>query len=199
MDSKPLSDIRETLKVQWYRSAMRPERFRELSKSNDFHGWVQAGGHFGLFILTGATVYLTWAAAYWPAFFQALFAHGTIGTFFRGTAAHELGHGSVFWTKWLNKFFLYLFSLLSWWNPFNYASSHTYHHRYTLHPEGDRENLLPLHPNIGKTFLLQMFTVNLLIMPGRTFGKGGLISTIWVTILDAIGKFGSTRHQVTNG
>jgi len=126
-------------------------------------------------------------------FIVALFAHGTFGTFFRGTATHELGHGTVFRTKWLNKVFLYLFSLLSWWNPFDYASSHTYHHRYTLHPEGDRENLLPLHPKVGKTFLLQLFTVNLLTLPGRTFGKGGLISTVWVTILDAVGATRSSE------
>ncbi|MGI9356487.1 MAG: fatty acid desaturase [Rhizobiaceae bacterium] len=191
MSYPPLSNARENLNVQWYRSAMKPERFRELSKSSDLKGWVQAGGHFALFILTGTLVYLTWNAELWPAFFAALFAHGTVGTFFRGTSTHELGHGTVFRTKWLNKFFLYLFSLLSWWNPFDYASSHTYHHRYTLHPDGDRENLLPLHPKVGKTFLLQLFTINLLTLPGRTFGKGGLISTIWVTILDAFGKVGS--------
>ena len=107
---------------------------------------------------------------------------------FSGTAPHELGHGTVFRTKWLNKVFLYLFSLLSWWDPFDYASSHTYHHRYTLHPEGDRENFLPLHPATGKTFLLQLFTINLLTDRGRTFGKGGLISTLWVTILGAFGR-----------
>lgn len=193
MQYQPLSDVRETLNVQWYRSKMPPERFRELSKRSNRQGWIQAGGHFGLFCLTGAAVYLTWAQGHWIAFLAALFVHGTIATFFRGTATHELGHGTVFDTKWLNKFFLFLFSLISWWNPFDYAASHTYHHRYTLHPEGDRENLLPLHPNVGRTFLLQLFTVNLLTQPGRTFGKGGLLSTIWVTMLDAVGKVGSTE------
>ena len=120
------------------------------------------------------------------------FIHGTISSFFKGTAVHELGHGTVFETKWLNKFFLYLFSLISWWNPFDYAASHTYHHRYTLHPEGDREVLLPVHPNVGATFLLQMFTFNLITQPGRTFGKGGLLSAIWLTILAAFGKNGSS-------
>jgi fatty acid desaturase len=191
MKYPPLSEARGTINVQWYRSAMKPERFRELSKSSDMKGWFQAGGHLTLFILTGASVYVTWALEIWPAFILALFAHGTIGTFFRGSSVHELGHGTVFRTRWLNKVFLYLFSLLSWWNPFDYASSHTYHHRYTLHPDSDRENLLPLHPKVGKTFLLQLFTVNLLTLPGRTFGKGGLISTLWVTLLDAFGKTGS--------
>jgi len=186
-----LSKARDTLNIQWYRSAMEPQRFRELSRRSDLKGWIQAGGHFGLFMITGLFVYLAWAAEFWIIFFIALFIHGTVGSFFTGTAPHELGHGTVFHTKWLNKFFLYLFSLLGWWNPFDYASSHTYHHRYTLHPEGDREVLLPMHPNIEKTFLLQLFTLNLLTTPGRSFGKGGLISTIWMTFLDALGRSGS--------
>ncbi|MDJ0823942.1 MAG: fatty acid desaturase [Rhodobacter sp.] len=192
MPNQPLSEVRDTLNVQWYRSKLPPERFRALSKRSDLQGWKQAGGHFALFVLTGTAVYLTWLQGLWPVFFLALFAHGTIASFFRGTAVHELGHGTVFETKWLNKLFLYLFSLISWWNPFDYAASHTYHHRYTLHPEGDRENLLPLHPNVGRTFLVQLFTINLLTQPGRTFGKGGLLSTIWVTMLDAAGKVGPT-------
>lgn len=191
MTYQPLSEVRDTLKVNWYRSKLEPAKLREFSKRSDARGWLQAGGHLALFVLTGGLTFLFWWQGNWPAFFITLFAHGTIGSFFAGTAPHELGHGSVFRTKWLNKVFLYLFSLLSWWDPFDYASSHTYHHRYTLHPEGDRENLLPLHPKVGKTFLLQLFTINLFTQPGRTFGKGGLISTILVTILGALGKVGS--------
>ena len=193
MTYPPLSEVRDTLNVQWYRSRLPPERFRELSKRSDKKGWIQAGGHLALFCVTGLLVFLTWANSLWALFFAALFLHGTVASFFSGTAPHELGHGTVFQTKWLNKVFLYLFSLISWWDPFDYALSHTYHHRYTLHPEGDRENLLPLHPSVGKTFLLQLFTVNLLTQPGRTFGKGGLLSTIWVTILGAMGKTGPTE------
>jgi len=192
MSYEPLSEVRDALNVQWYRSKMPPARFRELSRRSDRQGWIQAGGHLGLFCLTGAAVYLTWAQSLWLPFLAALFAHGTVASFFRGTAVHELGHGTVFRTKWLNSLFLYLFSLISWWNPFDYAASHTYHHRYTLHPEGDREVLLPIHPDVGRTFLLQMFTVNLLTRPGRTFGKGGILSTVRVTMLDAVGRVGTT-------
>ena len=192
MPHRPLSEIRDTLKPQWYRSKMRPERFRELSKRDDRKGWVQAGGHFALFCLTSLAVYLTWAQGVWLLFLIALFVHGTFASFFRGTAVHELGHGTVFQSKRLNDAFLYLFSMISWWNPFDYAASHTYHHRYTLHPEGDREVLMPVHPNVGQTFLLQMFTLNLSTQPGRTFGKGGILSAIWMTMLDAVGKLPST-------
>jgi hypothetical protein len=34
---------------------------------------------------------------------------------------HELGHGTVFKTKWLNTAFLYVFSVLFWWDPIDYA------------------------------------------------------------------------------
>ena len=188
MTYQPLSEIRDTLKVNWYRSKMPPERFRMLSKSSDFQGLKQAGGHLALFILSGAATYIAWTNSAWVLFFVALFAHGTIASFFRGISVHELGHGTVFRTKWLNRLFLYFFSLISWWNPFDYAASHTYHHRYTLHPEGDREVLLPIHPNVGKTFLLQMFTFNVFTTPGRTFTKGGILTTIWLTLLDAVGR-----------
>jgi len=188
----PLAQVRKTLRVKWYRSPIDPQKLRELSKRSDLQGWFQAGGHLALFAGTGTLVYYFWLRESWIGFVLALFAHGTVASFLSGTAPHELGHGTVFRTKWLNKLFLYLFSLLSWWDPFDYATSHTYHHRYTLHPEGDRENLLPLEPKVGSLFLLQLFTVNLLMPPGRTFGKGGLLATIYVTTLSALGVGGLT-------
>ena len=193
MAYQPLLEVRDSLNVQWYRSKMPRERFRELSVRSDRKGWIQAGGHLLLFCTTGTSVFVAWAQGWWVLFFVALFAHGTVASFFRGTAVHELGHGTVFKTKWLNSLFLYLFSMISWWSPFDYAASHTYHHRYTLHPDGDREVLLPVHPNVGRTFLLQLFTLNLMTQPGRTFGKGGILSTIWLTVLDAFGKTGSAE------
>jgi fatty acid desaturase len=122
-----------------------------------------------------------------------LFLHGSIASFFSGIAPHELGHGTVFRSKQLNHFFKIVYSLISWFDPYDYAVSHTYHHRYTLHPEADREVLLPLHPTVGKTFLLQMFTLNLVTQRQRTFGKGGLFPTLIATFRTAIGKVGSTE------
>jgi fatty acid desaturase len=196
MNYQPLSEVRKTLRVDWYRCPIDGAELRELSKRSDLQGWFQAGGHLVLFAVTGSLVYLFWAQKLWLAFIFALFVHGTVGSFFVGIAPHELGHGTVFRTKRLNKIFLYLFSLLSWWDPFDYATSHTFHHRYTLHSEGDRENLLPLEPTVGSTFLLQMFTVNLFTQRGRVFGKGGLISTIYVTVLGAFGIVGSPETPI---
>ena len=188
MTYQELSAVRKTLRVDWYRCQTPPGLLRELSRRSDAQGWLQAGGHAALFALTACLSFYFFLQELWLAFLLALFCHGTITAFFRGNSTHELGHGTVFKTKWLNKVFLYLFSLIGWWDPFDYASSHTYHHRYTLHPEGDREVLLPVEPSLASTFMLQLFTVNLLTQPGRIFGKGGFISTVILTVMAAFGR-----------
>ena len=192
----PLAEVRDHLRVKWYRSPVEPATLRRLMRRSDLQGWLQAGGHLALAVATGALVWWCWARGLWLGCAAALFAHGTVASFFAGVAPHELAHGTVFRTKRLNSVFLYLYSLLSWWDPFDYGTSHTYHHRYTLYPEGDRENLLPLHPSVGRTFLLQMFTINLLTRPGRNFTKGGLLSTLAITVLSSLGLVGSTRAPI---
>ena len=188
-----LSEVRKELRVDWYRCPIESATLRELSKRSDLQGWFQAGGHLTLFIFTATLSYYFWQLKNWPILVITIFAHGTIGSFFSGVAPHELGHGTVFKTKWLNKFFMYLFSLLSWWDPFDYATSHTYHHRYTQYVDGDRENVFPLEPNVGISFLFQIFTINIFSRPGRSFGKGGLIYTIYLTFRSAMGKVGSVK------
>lgn len=186
-----LATVRKNLRVNWYRIPLDRENLRELTLRSNYQGWMQAGGHFAVFLITGMLTYTFWSLEVWWAFFILLFCHGTVSSFFTGTAPHELGHGTVFHSKILNKVFLYLFSLIGWWNPFDYSMSHTYHHRYTMHPEADRENLSPLEPSINLILLIQLFSINLFSRAGRIFGKGGLFSTIYLTFLTAMGKTGS--------
>ena len=192
----PLKEVRRSLRVEWYRCPIPIERLRELSRPSDLQAWFQTGGHIALFACTGALVYLFLTRQIWLGFALTVFAHGTVASFFTGPAPHELGHGTVFRTKWLNKLFIYLFSMVGWWDPFDYAVSHTYHHRFTLHPEGDREVLLPIHPAVGRTFLLQLFTINLFTQPGRVFGRGGLIPSVIATVRAAFGRIGSTEISI---
>jgi len=104
----PLADVRKALRVKWYRCPIDRARLRVLSTRSDRQGWKQAGGHVFLFLCTGCLTILFWLQEFWWAFAAALWCHGFVATFFKGTAAHELGHGTVFQTKWLNKAFLYL-------------------------------------------------------------------------------------------
>ena len=184
---KPLAAVRNELRVDWYRSPLPPAKLRQLMQRSDLQGWWQCAGHLALVAGTGVLTYTFWRQESWLAFAVALFVYGTFSSFLPGAAVHELGHGTVFRTRWLNKLFLYLFSLPSWWNPFDYASSHTYHHRYTLHPEGDREVILPLKPTPPFRVALTLFTISLFSRPVSIFGRGGLCTAIVDTVRTALG------------
>ena len=56
--------------------------------------------------------------------------------------------------------------------------------------------LLPLEPSLASFFMLQLFTINITTKPRRVFDKGGLISTVWVTLLRAFGVDGPARVPV---
>ena len=183
----PLSEVRQSLRVKWYRCPIDHQRLRELSARSDRRGWLQAGGHVGLYLGLVAITVTLWVQQSWFAFFVSLWCLGFVATFFKGTAAHELGHGTVFKTKALNAVFLKLVCLISWWDPYDYSASHTYHHRYTTHPMADRENLLPLTPSLAPSLLFQLCTINVFSKPSRNFSKGGFLWTVYLTARSALG------------
>lgn len=160
LEHEPLRDATKDLRPKWYRCPIDREDLRELMRPSDAQGWIQAGGHLAIFVGTGGLTYFFYSQALWLPMLLTLFAHGTAASFFKGIAAHELGHGTVFKTKVLNRFFLHVFSLFGWHNHHEYAVSHTYHHRYTLHSKGDREIVLPQYPNANPFYLVQLFTFN---------------------------------------
>lgn len=167
-----LDDVRKNLQIRWYRCPMKRGALGPLMQRSDAQGLFQAIGHIAIWACTGALVYHCWSQSKLALGFFAMWCHGTVGsTFVYG--CHELGHGTVFKTKALNSAFLYIFSILFWWEPFDYAASHTYHHRYSQYPEGDRENLFPLEPSLDPWLMLELFTVNVTSGCGRVFGKGG--------------------------
>jgi len=186
-----LEEARRTLKVKWYRCPIDRAALRELMQPSDAQGWFQAGGHLMIFAATGGLALYLFSQEMWLGFVVALFAHGTSASFFKGIAAHELGHGSVFKTRWLNQAFLRVYSLISWHNHHEYAVSHTYHHRYTLHPVGDREVELPQFTIFTPLHVLQILTINFLGGPMTS----GMFPIIGGTIKTAFGGFG--RSVVT--
>ena len=187
--NKPLKEVKANLNLSWYRCPIDSRSFRKLMQPNDYQGWFQAGGHLIIFFLTGSISLYFAFLEMWLSFFISLFFHCTSACFFKGVAAHELGHGTVFKTKKLNRLFLIIYSLLSWHNHHEYNISHTYHHRYTLHPEGDREVVLPLEVLIGNPLnLLQIFTFNFSGGPVTS----GLIPIVKGTIETALGGNGAS-------
>ena len=174
----PLSDVRRNLRIPWYRCPIERETLRDLAEPSDLRGLAQSLGHLGLWVATGLSAYLLFASEIWSGFLLALFAHGTVASFFTAPR-HELCHTTVFRTRWLNEGFLRIFSLLGWLNFQVYRFSHSYHHRYTLFVEGDREEVMPETPSLRFLYLLQLFTVNVtggyqsqgLLPTMRNFGR----------------------------
>ncbi|MEI6387484.1 MAG: fatty acid desaturase [Spirochaetota bacterium] len=155
---------------------------------SDFRGAVQTLGYLGLLSVLGALVWAFWDARVWVAFGPALFVYGTVCSFNGGIlVGHELSHGTVFKTKWMNTFFLRFFCLIGWVNPHHYKRSHTFHHIFTLHPRGDREVVLPRTPSLHPIRILLLLTFNLY----------GFLLVVWSTVTLAFagrfafdGKFG---------
>ena len=170
---KPMSQIRKELRIKLYRCLIDPNILRELSKPSDFQGFKMALGHLGLWLLTGSLSFYFAIEQFWLGFLLSIFLHGTVGTFF-SAPHHELCHGTVFKTKQLNEIFLKIFSTLGTQNFLIYKMSHSYHHRFTLHPIADKEVALPKTPSLRVLYLLQLFTFN--ITGG--FESRGLIPTM---------------------
>ena len=189
VDKKSLLEVRKTLRPNWYRCPIDPVAFKALMEPCDYKGWLQAGGHLIIFCLTGFITTYFFLIEEWLWLLFSLFFHGIVGSFFKGLAAHELGHGSVFKTKILNAIFLRIYSIISWHNFHEYAISHTYHHRYTLYKEGDREVVLPLEVLIKKPlYILQILTINFTGGPVTS----GLIPVVKGTFQTAFGGNGES-------
>ncbi|MEI6085056.1 MAG: fatty acid desaturase [Verrucomicrobiota bacterium] len=93
--------------------------------------------------LTGGTALFAAGRWPWPVVVGLVFLHGMVSSFYIN-GIHELGHGTVFRTKWLNRFFDRVLSFFSWTNCDLFEVSHVRHHQYTLHPPDDLEAVLPI-------------------------------------------------------
>ena len=127
----PLDEIRGNRRIRWYRCPIEPARLRELAQPDDSRGLLQAMGHLGIWATTGIVSWSLFTLELWWGFCIALFLHGTVAAFFTAPH-HELCHTTVFRTRWLNEFFLRIFSFLGWLNFEVYRFSHSDHHRFTL-------------------------------------------------------------------
>ena len=183
-DLPPLAEVRRHRRIHWYRCPIEPAKLRELAEPDDRRGLLQAMGHLGIWAITGIVAWYLFAQQWWWGFCIALFAHGTVAAFFTAPH-HELCHTTVFRSKRLNELFLRIFSFLGWLNFEVYRFSHSYHHRFTLFLEGDREEVLPVKPSLRALYLLQLFTVN--VTGG--YQSRGLIPTVKNFVEIALNRF----------
>ena len=130
-------------KINWYRPQIDRETFRSLNQRSDWKGMLQTLGHLGLLALTGTGAFYAAAHLPLPVLLLILFLHGTMWAFLLN-GFHELVHNSVFKTRFLNIFFLRIFSFLGAYNHVRFWASHSEHHKYTLHPPDDYEVVFPV-------------------------------------------------------
>jgi len=129
--------------VNWYRTPVDSKLLKGLHERSDWLGGVQTLGYLAVIAATGAAAYLAVGRLPLAAVVGLVFLHGTVAAFMIN-AVHELGHGTVFKTKWMNSLFVRVYSFLGWLNFEMFGASHLRHHRYTLHPPDDLEVVLPM-------------------------------------------------------
>ena len=110
---EPLDQVGKNFRINWYRCLISTEKLKSLAKRNDLSGWMQSLGHLAVLAVTAFITHYFFSRQMWVGFAISLWVHGTIYSFIPGLVTHELDQGTVFKTKWLNWFFLRLYSLLA--------------------------------------------------------------------------------------
>ncbi len=135
-------NVRRNRAISWYRSPIPPTELKTLHTRSDLKGACQTLGYLGILVATASLALYSGHHFRWWVTAACLLLHGTV-TAFTINGMHELGHNTVFKTKSLNVFFCHVLAFLGWHNHELFQTSHTRHHRYTLHPPDDLEEILP--------------------------------------------------------
>jgi fatty acid desaturase len=182
-----LEAVAQKRRIAWYRVPVAREDLSRLNRRSNLRGFVQTLGYLGVLGATGTAAFVSAGRLPWPVTVLLVFLHGTCWNFLIN-GFHELIHDSVFKTRWLNEFFLRIFSFLGWYNHHQFWASHTEHHKYTLHPPDDLEVVLPVKLTVRGYW--QSAIINL----------GGLKWTLKTQLRFARGKLeGPWEHALFDG
>ena len=126
--------------IQWYRTPIDKETLRELTRKSDWKGLSKAGGFLLLYLALVASSLAAFLTQSWVILVVVCYATSIVLNFI-GMAAgvHELSHGTMFRTRWLNEAFYYVYCFLSWNNPVHFRASHGLHHQLTMFKDPDKE------------------------------------------------------------
>jgi len=134
--------------IEWIRIKIPNDEMSKLNRRSDVRGFIQATGHLLVVACTGTVAFYSASHWAWWVTVALTFLHGTFWAFLLN-GFHELCHGTVFKTKWLNSVFLQVYSFLGQFNYVHFQESHRRHHKYTLHPPGDLEVTLPIRTTLS--------------------------------------------------
>ena len=141
--TQTMSNTKSGRSIAWYRPPVERTHLKELNRRSDARALVQTLGHLVPMWGAGALAIYASFHFHWVFVVLLVFLYGTMSNFMIN-GVHELGHGTVFKTKSLNRFFNRVMSFFGWINFHAFAASHTRHHAYTLHPPDDLEVVLPI-------------------------------------------------------
>lgn len=146
-EEPPLREFTKTARrsraVAWYRTPLPPAELKRLHQRSDLLAAKQTFGF--IVVLAGLGVATWWSVGRLPWWGTAalLYGYGMV-VHFTINGVHELGHGTVFRSSWLNSACCHVLAFFGWINHEMFQASHVRHHRYTLHPPDDLEVVMPM-------------------------------------------------------
>jgi len=123
---------------------------RRLCVASDAAGLLQAGSHLAAVGITGTLLWLTWSSLWAVPLFMV---HGTLLNYLYA-GQHELSHGTVFRTRWLNEWLGRAFGFVLFYPRTFDQVQHMAHHRYTQ--DWSRDGELARERYDLKSYLLWM-------------------------------------------
>ena len=133
------------------RKLLERDHLRALYERSDARGLLQAGSHVGAVLLTGYVLWQTWGT-WWAV--PAFIVHGILLNFLYA-GQHELSHGTVFKSKWLNEWLGRAIGFTMMYPRDFDKIQHFAHHQYTQNWEKDGE--LVREPYTLTSYLLWFF------------------------------------------
>ena len=113
---------------QWYKPNIDKKILKELSKRSDWKGIRHVTIYFGVLFLTAYLTVLTWGT-WWGILW--LLVYGNI-YYCSPNFQHETNHQTFFKSRWLNKLFYNVFSIMGSFEQYRFKWSHFHHHSHTL-------------------------------------------------------------------
>ncbi|MBL3703169.1 rhizopine catabolism protein [Sulfitobacter sp. BDSS02] len=136
------------------RRLIAPPRLRELMQRSDLRGALQLGSHLGALAVSSVLLWQFWGT-WWAV---PLFMVQGVLINFLYAGQHELSHGTVFETKWINVLFGRIFGFFLIYPRDFDKIQHAAHHQHTQDWEKDGE--LVREPYTFKTYQLWFWGVS---------------------------------------
>ena len=140
----------------WYKPNFDKKFLKELSKRSDLKGIIDVFIYLLALVVSGYFCFLTWGS-WWSLI--SFFIYGNIFYSKAISIQHETNHETYFKSRWLNKSFYHITSLLGGFEAVRWKWSHFHHHSYTIFTtkeKYDYENNCP-RPTEPIRFLISFF------------------------------------------